>query len=169
MALQSGGKPKTDRTRLPLHHLLIQQPECMNLVSLLILYMDRQSRNRCLTSGTGNTFGFNRSLHLANRIDDAPAKMTHSQLRLGIAGLGCAFTLMLPTFLQDTRLRLVGATDPHHFGKDAFASDFGAPAYSRLEALCAAPNIEAIYLATPHQFHAEHVCLAAVHDTSMCC
>ena len=33
-------------------------------------------------------------------------------LRLGVAGLGRAFTLMLPTFAADRRFRPVAAADP---------------------------------------------------------
>ena len=84
-------------------------------------------------------------------------------LRLGVVGLGRAFTLMLPTFVHDSRIKLVGATDPIAAAKSQFASDFGAPIYESIEALCASPDVEAIYIASPHQFHADHVCLAAAY------
>ena len=58
-------------------------------------------------------------------------------LRLGVVGLGRAFTLMLPTFVHDSRIKLVGATDPIAAAKSQFASDFGAPIYESIEALCA--------------------------------
>jgi phthalate 4,5-cis-dihydrodiol dehydrogenase len=82
-------------------------------------------------------------------------------LRIGIVGLGRAFTIMLPTFLHDPRVRLVGATDPIASARAQFESDFGAPAYDSIEALCAARDVQAVYVATPHQFHADHVCIAA--------
>ena len=84
-------------------------------------------------------------------------------LRLGVVGLGRAFTLMLPTFVHDSRIQLVGATDPIEAARAQFSSDFGAPVYESVEALCASPDIEAVYIASPHQFHAEHVCLAAAY------
>jgi phthalate 4,5-cis-dihydrodiol dehydrogenase len=82
-------------------------------------------------------------------------------LRIGIAGLGRAFTIMLPTFLHDPRVQLVGATDPIASARARFELDFNAPAYASIEALCAAGDVQAVYVATPHQFHAEHVCIAA--------
>jgi phthalate 4,5-cis-dihydrodiol dehydrogenase len=76
-------------------------------------------------------------------------------------GLGRAFTLMLPTFVHDGRVKLVGATDPIAAARAQFEKDFGAPSYESIEALCANPAVEALYIASPHQFHAEHVRLAA--------
>jgi phthalate 4,5-cis-dihydrodiol dehydrogenase len=83
------------------------------------------------------------------------------RLRLGIAGLGRAFTLMLPTLTAHPRLRLVAAADPRAEARDRFARDFRARAYESVEALCADPCVDAVYVATPHQHHAEHVIAAA--------
>ncbi len=82
-------------------------------------------------------------------------------LRIGVAGLGRAFTLMLPTFLQDERIRLVAACDPRDAARAQFARDFDAPVYDDVEALAADEAVQALYLASPHQFHAEHTKLAA--------
>ena len=84
-------------------------------------------------------------------------------LHIGVAGLGRAFTLMLPTFRNDPRVRLVAAADPLAQARAQFARDFHAPAYDTVEALCADPQVQVVYVATPHQFHAEHVRLAAAH------
>jgi phthalate 4,5-cis-dihydrodiol dehydrogenase len=85
------------------------------------------------------------------------------QVNIGVVGLGRAFTLMLPTFLHDSRVKLVAATDPIDVARAQFEKDFVAPAYESMEALCANPRVEAIYIASPHQFHADHVCMAAAH------
>ncbi|MEO7242495.1 MAG: Gfo/Idh/MocA family oxidoreductase [Variovorax sp.] len=82
-------------------------------------------------------------------------------LRVGVVGLGRAFTVMLPTFTQDVRVKLVAAADPIEAARTQFTRDFEAPAYADAEALCADARVEAVYVASPHQFHAEHVCLAA--------
>lgn len=89
--------------------------------------------------------------------------MTHPPLRIGVAGLGRAFTLMLPTFLGDDRVCLVAAADPLAQARAQFGRDFGAPAHASVEALCADPAVQIVYIATPHQFHAEHVAMAAAH------
>ena len=84
-------------------------------------------------------------------------------LRIGVVGLGRAFTLMLPTFVHDSRVKLVAATDPISAARQQFEADFNAPAHDTIEALCADPAVEAVYVASPHQFHADHVCMAAAH------
>ena len=89
--------------------------------------------------------------------------MKHAALRVGVAGLGRAFTFMLPTFLRDPRLRLVAATDPLPAPRARFTADFGGPAYETIEPLCADPNVDVVYIATPHGFHADHACLALAH------
>ena len=89
--------------------------------------------------------------------------MTRQAIKIGVVGLGRAFTLMLPTFLHDSRIKLVAATDPIDVARAQFEKDFSAPTYESIEALCANPEVEAVYIASPHQFHADHVCMAAAH------
>lgn len=83
------------------------------------------------------------------------------KLRLGVAGLGRAFTIMIPTFTLDERVELMAAADPRQDARAKFAEDFKARAYASVEELCADAAVDAIYVATPHQFHAAHVCMAA--------
>ncbi|WP_250537402.1 Gfo/Idh/MocA family oxidoreductase [Caballeronia sp. AZ10_KS36] len=83
------------------------------------------------------------------------------KLRLGIVGLGRAFSLMLPTFLADSRVELAGACDPRAQARAQFEFDFGAPTFDDIEALARMPGIDAIYIASPHQFHATHTRVAA--------
>jgi phthalate 4,5-cis-dihydrodiol dehydrogenase len=85
-------------------------------------------------------------------------------VRLGVAGLGRAFSVMLPTFLRDQRVRLVAAADPRAEARKRFAADFGGRPYATVEELCADTEVEAVYIATPHQHHAAHARLAAAHD-----
>ncbi len=88
-------------------------------------------------------------------------------LRLGVAGLGRAFTIMLPTLSADARFALVAGCDPRAEARDQFARDFAGRVYTDVAALCADPDLDAIYIATPHQMHAEHVALAAAHGRAV--
>ncbi len=70
---------------------------------------------------------------------------------------------MLPTFLHDERVQLVAACDPRQEARDQFARDFDAPVVADIEALAMSDAVEAIYIASPHQFHAAQTCVAAAH------
>lgn len=89
--------------------------------------------------------------------------MTGRKIRLGIAGLGRAFTLMLPTFVADPRIELVAASDLRDDARRQFENDFRARSYGTIEDLCEDSDVEAVYIATPHQMHAQHVGIAAQH------
>lgn len=87
--------------------------------------------------------------------------MSVAPLRVGVIGLGRAFTLMLPTFAGDPRWRLVAGCDPREAARARFASDFGASAHADARALVEDPAVEVVYVASPHGLHAAHVALAA--------
>ncbi len=77
--------------------------------------------------------------------------------------MGRAFTLMLPTLLADPRIELVAGTDARSEATARFAAAFAVRAHADVEALCSDPDIEAVYIATPHGLHAEHTVIAARH------
>ena len=70
---------------------------------------------------------------------------------------------MLPTLTRHAGVRLVAAADPREDARERFAADFGGRAYDCVESLCRNDEVEAIYVATPHELHAEHAILAARH------
>ena len=41
-----------------------------------------------------------------------------------------------------------------------FHQEFGAEVYDSVEAMVQSPNLDAVYVATPHEFHAEHTIAA---------
>ena len=67
---------------------------------------------------------------------------TERKLRLGVAGLGRAFTVMLPTFMRDPRVELAAAADPRPEARARFTQDFGGKAYETVAELCADPDVE---------------------------
>ncbi len=88
--------------------------------------------------------------------------MSAQVLKLGIAGIGRAFSFMIPTFRNDPRVAIVAGFDPRDEARARFAKDFGARTYESMEALCAS-DVDAIYIASPHQFHSAQVAMAAAH------
>ena len=91
----------------------------------------------------------------------APSRRDGEPIGLGIAGLGMAGALMVRAAAQHRGFRLCAAADPHAAPREAFARDFNARAYADIGALCEDPVVAAVYIATPHQFHAAHAMLAA--------
>jgi phthalate 4,5-cis-dihydrodiol dehydrogenase len=93
-------------------------------------------------------------------MSNAPAS-TASLLRLGLIGLGGATRQMLPSLVRHPDVCLAGAADPRKEARERFADDYDARGYASAEALCDNRDIDAVYIATPHQFHCEHAVLAA--------
>ncbi len=89
--------------------------------------------------------------------------MAPRRLRLGVAGLGRAFTLMLPTFTAHPRVQLVAAADARPEARASFEREFGGRSHVNVASLCADETVDAVYIATPHQHHAEHAIEAATH------
>ncbi len=68
--------------------------------------------------------------------------------------------LMLPTLAQHPDVRLVAAADPRETARARFKADFQGRTHATVAALCDDPEVEAVYIATPHQMHLEHLTLA---------
>ena len=83
------------------------------------------------------------------------------KLKLGIAGLGRGFTVMLPTLSLHPKLDVIAAVDTRPEARVQFETDFGGAAYDTIEAMCSDADIDAVYVTTPHQLHAEHTVIAA--------
>ena len=85
--------------------------------------------------------------------------MTHrppDPVRLGAVGLGRGFMLTLPSILADPHVRLVAVAARRAAQRDAFVAGYGGRAHDSVEALAADPGVEAVYIATPHELHADH-------------
>ena len=75
-------------------------------------------------------------------------------IRLGVVGLGRGFVLTLPALRRDPRIALGAAFDPRPEASDRFAAEFSATGYASLDDLLADSAIDAVYIASPHEWHA---------------
>jgi phthalate 4,5-cis-dihydrodiol dehydrogenase len=84
-------------------------------------------------------------------------------IALGIAGLGLAGAFMIRAAVVHPRFRLVAAADPLPRPREAFARDFSASTYATFTELCVNPEVEAIYIGSPHPLHADQAIEALRH------
>jgi phthalate 4,5-cis-dihydrodiol dehydrogenase len=82
------------------------------------------------------------------------ARAAQPPIRLGIAGLGLAGSFMIRAAVAHPGIALCAAMDPLSRPREAFARQFDAPVYSDFHDLCRDRSVEAIYISSPHRFHA---------------
>lgn len=82
-------------------------------------------------------------------------------LGLGVGGLGLAGTVMVHAAAAHPGFSLRAAADPHPAPRAAFEKDFGARVYADIGQLCADPNVDVVYIGTPHHLHRDHAAMAA--------
>lgn len=84
-------------------------------------------------------------------------------IRIGVLGLGLAGSTMAAAISDHSEFVLVAGADLNSELRTKFCAEYGVAVESTAECLIARKDIEAIYIATPHQFHCEHLLLAARH------
>ncbi len=81
-------------------------------------------------------------------------------LRLGFVGLGEAATLVLPEIVELPYIRVVAAADINRQALQRFQEELKGKTYQSVDELCQSPEVDAVYIATPHEFHAQHTLIA---------
>lgn len=81
-------------------------------------------------------------------------------LRLGFAGLGMAAGRLIPAIARLPFVKLTAAADLRAHARAKFHEEFAADVYDSVEAMVQSPNLDAVYVATPHEFHAAHTIAA---------
>lgn len=84
-------------------------------------------------------------------------------LRLGLVGLGMAGGVMASVVGTHPGIVIAGAVEPDHDLRTSFCADHDVPVHADLIALLQRDDIDAVYIATPHQLHREQAILAAEH------
>ena len=81
-------------------------------------------------------------------------------MNVGIVGLGGGASDMMPAFVQHPHIHLTAAADIDPGQLETFHGEFHGETYLRVEELCASPNVDVVYIATPNQFHTAHALCA---------
>lgn len=94
-----------------------------------------------------------------------------NRLRLGIIGLGQAGAMIIDEIraAPDLPWTIAAGADPRAVARERFAAEFGGGAYADAEALCAASDVDAVYIASPSWSHLEHAKVAAAHGKHIIC
>ena len=69
--------------------------------------------------------------------------------------------------LDDAYIAAVGSRTLEH--AEEFCKEYGGKAYGSYEELCEDPDVDIIYVATPHPFHEQHVIMACNHGKNVLC
>jgi phthalate 4,5-cis-dihydrodiol dehydrogenase len=90
-------------------------------------------------------------------------------LRIGIAGFGVAARQILPAFGTFDGARLAAVADVRRDELERARERFGVATFTDVEAMCASPKVDAVWIATPNALHAAHVVAAAEHGKHVIC
>ena len=82
-------------------------------------------------------------------------------LKAGIAGLGFGATEFIPTLERLDEIEIVAGADLRPQARDEFVRRYGGRAYDNADDLCADPDVEAVWIATPNHLHAANAIAAA--------
>jgi len=82
-------------------------------------------------------------------------------LRLGVIGLGGATRQIMPSLSSHPQVRIAAGADPRPEARERFAAEYGALPFESAEALCESRMVDAVYIATPHQYHRQNALAAA--------
>ena len=86
--------------------------------------------------------------------------MSERQLRLGIVGLGRATMSTLPTLVSSPRVAISAVCTEDADVSRGFAESFGCASFASIDEMCRSGLVDTVYVATPHELHAEHTMIA---------
>src|SRR4051794_12723225 len=82
------------------------------------------------------------------------------KIRIGIVGMGAAARAFLPPIRDHAEFELVAFADPVAEIRQSVAAETGAEAFADLPSMLEKASLDAVYIATPTELHADHVGLA---------
>ena len=85
-------------------------------------------------------------------------------VRMGMVGIGVGGAEILPAMETTPGIELVAGADINAQTREGFRAKYPeAKVYDSIEALCADPDVDAIWVSTPNRFHAPHTIYALEH------
>ena len=91
-------------------------------------------------------------------------------MKLGILGTGRIVRSVAPALIALPQIECYAAASRTPGKAEAFAKDFGfEKVYNSYEAMLSDPEVELVYVATPHSHHYEHMMLCLEHGKHVIC
>jgi len=78
-----------------------------------------------------------------------------------MAGLGVASTQILPPISALSYIKVTAAADTRADALGKFREKYGGQTFTSVETMCESSDVDAIYIATPNELHAQHAIAAA--------
>ena len=91
------------------------------------------------------------------------------RLRIGVAGVGAGARGLVENISKLPGYELTAAADVRSEPLDRLRSTHRIEAYDDVLEMCKSPNVDVVYVATPNQFHCEHVVAAAQNGKHILC
>lgn len=88
---------------------------------------------------------------------------TQPTIRLGLAGLGAGAKNLLKGIRSHAGIQLAAGADVREQAVQKFAEEYDVKPFASLEAMCDSSDVDAVWIVTPNQYHAQHAIYAARH------
>ena len=95
--------------------------------------------------------------------------MGSERVRVGLVGLGAAARTVMREFQVVPGAEFVAACDVRTDELERFHRRFGVATYDDFQALCSVDEVDAVWLCTPNNLHAQHAIIAAEHGKHVIC
>jgi len=89
-------------------------------------------------------------------------------MKVGIAGLGFGATEFIPTLETMPQMEIVAGADQRPQALETFRQRYGGKTYESVDDMCADPDVEAVWVATPNHLHAANAISAANNGKHIC-
>jgi phthalate 4,5-cis-dihydrodiol dehydrogenase len=81
-------------------------------------------------------------------------------LKIGLVGLGTAGRSLPQAVAKTTGFSFIAGADLRQEAREQYRGEFGIQTFDSVAAMCELKDIDAVYVATPNPFHAEHAITA---------
>src|SRR6476620_8696373 len=84
-------------------------------------------------------------------------------IRIGLVGLGTGGRSLPQAVAKVTGFSFVAGADLRAEARDQYAAEFGIQTFDSIAVMCEREKLDAVYVATPNPYHAEHAITALEH------